>query len=371
MKSKNTNKQQKQSSPIIKKAKLPELELSNKPTVIISPEVQNQILYFHSVVKQKEWSGYLLCEQQGSIQDLNNLVLTCKHIHLLDIGTATYTEFGGETFNEVLDDIGDTALEYKVHKIHSHNSMKCFHSTTDMDDLHDNAENFPFLLSLIVNFEGTYDAKIAFIGTQGTPEKIVLNSRLKGEDLVLNAKDKEVLVLCNCNIVIQTPEYNTKRINKILASKEKAQEKLISTSPEKQFNLFNEEKYFGRFDKPQENHGTLDLNQSKIDKFLINLITLNPASNCITLYEALNDTQIETQDVSPGELDVYLETIDDNFQMFAEDEWKIGDLSIFQGSRIANTCIKRLHVYEDIPIVNNILKVLDIWDLEEANVIDL
>lgn len=44
--------------------------------------------------------------------------------------------------------------------------MSTFFSGEDMRELHDNTANYPFYLSLIVNFDGKYAAKIAFVASE-------------------------------------------------------------------------------------------------------------------------------------------------------------------------------------------------------------
>lgn len=71
-----------------------EVALSNKPTLIISKELQSQILYAHSVVGNVEWSGFVFFkEEKGTIKDLENFTLKAVYAHILDVGTSGYTEF--------------------------------------------------------------------------------------------------------------------------------------------------------------------------------------------------------------------------------------------------------------------------------------
>jgi len=120
-KNKNKKKKMYQVTPV--KPRLTELELLNKPTVIITKEVQNEILYFHSRTGKKEWSGFLLFEQEGTLEDINALRLKTKHIHLLDIGSETFTTYSSDTMEEIIEDLGDVALNYKIGQCHTHHSM--------------------------------------------------------------------------------------------------------------------------------------------------------------------------------------------------------------------------------------------------------
>ena len=76
----------------------------------------------------------------------------------------TSTEAGGDVSDAY--DIYEDGIECSTGLIHSHNNFNTFFSGTDMSELENNAKLYNYYLSLIVNFDGKYCAKIAFPGKQ-------------------------------------------------------------------------------------------------------------------------------------------------------------------------------------------------------------
>lgn len=110
-----------------------------------------------------EWSGILFYNIQGSIQDVENMVVTPIDILLRDIGNATFTAY--EFDEEVMEFIEKNDL-YMAHHghVHSHNTMSVFFSGTDTEELQDNCQTHNVYLSLIVNNFMDMSAKLAFLG---------------------------------------------------------------------------------------------------------------------------------------------------------------------------------------------------------------
>lgn len=133
-----------------------------------------------------------------------NFYCVVKDIFLMDIGSSTYTEYEfSERFIKYRMEHPET-LDYETAHTHSHQQMSTFFSGTDMQELQDNAPNYNYYLSLIVNnaFEPT--AKIAFIGEQEKTENIVRsffgdNGKLYKFNTKVNKKEK-VLFIYNCEI---------------------------------------------------------------------------------------------------------------------------------------------------------------------------
>jgi len=140
-----------------------------KPTVIISNELQAQITYLHNEFGNIEWSGFLLYEVlEGSLAAPENMVIKAVGIFPCDVGSSAYTEYDPGDFILDMDDAYDFLNKgYKLGHIHTHHSMSCFFSGTDMGELHSNAPNYAdsYYLSLIVNKSNSYCAKIAKIVT--------------------------------------------------------------------------------------------------------------------------------------------------------------------------------------------------------------
>ncbi len=133
-------------------------------SLIISKELQQQILYTHSIVGKKEFCAILLIKElSGSIQD-KNLSLIAQKMYPINIGTETYV--GGDITDEYarLMDFYSDSMDYKWAYMHTHHTMGSTPSGTDMNEVRDQASNYEYFLSLIVNFEGKYSAKLSFLG---------------------------------------------------------------------------------------------------------------------------------------------------------------------------------------------------------------
>ena len=128
--------------------------------LIIPAEVEAKIRHMCSVIHDVEWSGILFYTHEGNFED-DNFVATCKDIFIMDVGNSTYTEFKDscDVINyRALNDL----LDENIHEglIHSHNNMSTFFSGTDNATLVEEGTNCNHFLSLIVNNEGSYTARI-------------------------------------------------------------------------------------------------------------------------------------------------------------------------------------------------------------------
>lgn len=150
--------------------RFPEIHVSGvKPTVIISNELQAQITFLHNEFGNIEWSGFLLYKVvEGDLSAPENMVINAVGIFPCDVGSSAYTEYDPVDFILDMDDTYNFLTNgYKLGHIHTHHSMSCFFSGTDMAELHSNAPNYAdsYYLSLIVNKSNAYCAKIAKIVT--------------------------------------------------------------------------------------------------------------------------------------------------------------------------------------------------------------
>lgn len=147
-----------------------EAKLKDKATLFISNDIIDKIDHLHrEVTKGTEWSAILIYDtKEGDINDPKNWVLEVKDIIPMDVGNATYTEYnitGEDTY--AFSRWSDALMEgKKMGHLHTHHNMKCFFSGTDTSELHDNAPNHNYYLSLIVNYDDpkAWMAKIAICG---------------------------------------------------------------------------------------------------------------------------------------------------------------------------------------------------------------
>lgn len=230
------------------KKSLERLELSNKPKLVITKKLKNQIDFLHNKVGSHEWSGELITSEEGTINDLDNWTITAQDIYLADIGTPGFTgyEVDKGAFKAVdIIDLYDTYPELlegklKIHHIHTHHSMGAFFSGTDWENLEDRADVSNYFLMLIVNFKGDYCAKAAFKAkkTISSPTTLEFSNNLDGFKVMElgKAEDKEVLVVMNCEIVWEEPEVLVEpsfeeRFNKVkeaIEAEKKAKSALIT-----------------------------------------------------------------------------------------------------------------------------------------------
>jgi len=199
----------------------------NKPTVIISEKLQQEIDLAHTKVGPIEWCGVLLFKEvSGNIHD-GNLVIMADHFHLMDIGSAAHTSASitTETISEMMDKGGVFDMiedGYKRGLIHTHHNMATFFSGTDMEELQDNTRHYEYYLSLIVNFKGEYTAKIAMIGKPNKEESQVEYTYRFGKVYTSPTKLNDVLLTADCSIQFEQPpcnlvsEYFTNRLTEFV-----------------------------------------------------------------------------------------------------------------------------------------------------------
>lgn len=201
-------------------------------TLILSENLIKTIHYMHHVVnKGIEWSGTLLFkEPEGDITDPSNWVISAENLILMDVGTSGYTEYDISSSHPNVDLIMDAMVnDYKIGHIHTHHNMTCFFSGVDTQELHDNAPNHNYYLSLIVNYEGyeKWTAKVAAVGSIKRSGTITNETTLKGKDgHQVNSSVEEInddlqcLYIIPCNIKL-SPEAEAfyKSVEQIKKSK--------------------------------------------------------------------------------------------------------------------------------------------------------
>lgn len=127
--------------------------------LVIPTEVERKIRHLCQRVPNVEWSGTLFFTHEGSMEE-DNLVIICKDIFVMDIGSQAYTEF--DMSPEVISYMVDKPelLDMQMGLIHSHNNMATFFSGTDTNTLKEEGRDRNHFVSLIVNNAGTYTAAI-------------------------------------------------------------------------------------------------------------------------------------------------------------------------------------------------------------------
>ena len=173
------------------------LEIDQEISLIMPAELLGKIWYLCHEINNVEWSGLLFYQPIGDIKDLSTFKIIAKDVYLMDIGTSAYTEY---SFNESIMNFYDKfpeAMNYKIAHIHSHNSMNSFFSSTDNDELKDNAKNYNYYLSLIVNNKMDMVAKLAMAGKS---TQILTLKDNNGLLFNLDIKEKSIIGTINVNV---------------------------------------------------------------------------------------------------------------------------------------------------------------------------
>lgn len=143
----------------INNATLIKASLDYQPTLKITEVLEKKIRYLCNKFPSTEWSGALFFSYSGNIED-RDLIIECKDLYLMDIGTAGYTEFDMNADVIAYMAENQELLDCQIGLIHSHNQMATFFSGTDTATLKEEGLDRNNFVSLIVNNSGEYTAAI-------------------------------------------------------------------------------------------------------------------------------------------------------------------------------------------------------------------
>ena len=125
-----------------------------KFTTIVEDLLESKIRWLCEKFPHNEWSGILFYETEGKLAD-GSLKVYCKDMHLMDYGSATFTEYYEDgSMIKYMDD--HDLLLCNIGIIHSHNTMAAFFSGTDTNTLKQEGNDKDNFFSLIVNNAGKY-----------------------------------------------------------------------------------------------------------------------------------------------------------------------------------------------------------------------
>lgn len=292
---------------------LPQLTKGSATYKLIVPEnVEEKIRYLLRKFPSTEWSGVLFVTHKGTFEN-NDLVITCKDIYPMDLGTAGWTEF---KMNEDVAAYMAENIELfdcNIALIHSHHSMGAFFSSQDDKMLQQEGNDTNCFVSLVVDTKGQYVARITRkiqtkseisikrLGTSyeffGDGSKTVKQEEAEPITKVI---DKEVIEYFDLNVerheAPNTLSYLDDRFEEITQNKRKASQEskpfihpILNTSDNNFTDWFsNEEKSeklpFTSTKEPltEEEDSKLDdaeldwqPDQNKIHKALCHIITCN------------------------------------------------------------------------------------------------
>lgn len=292
---------------------LPQLIKGSATYKLIVPEnVEEKIRYLLRKFPSTEWSGVLFVTHEGTFEN-NDLVITCKDIYPMDLGTTGWTEF---KMNEDVAAYMAENIELfdcNIALIHSHHSMGAFFSQQDDRMLQQEGNDTNCFVSLVVDTKGQYVARITRkiqtkseisikrLGTSyeffGDGSKTVKQEEAEPITKVI---DKEVIEYFDLNVerheTPNTLSYLDDRFEEITQNKRKASQEskpfihqILNTSDNNFTDWFsNEEKSeklpFTSTKEPltEEEDSKLDdakldwqPDQNKIHKALCHIITCN------------------------------------------------------------------------------------------------
>lgn len=324
---KNSNNNSSQKNSQNKKKEFPIYQLNINPKLIISKKIQHQIAWLHNKVGGKEWSGLLFYKVDGSITDLDNIQFTATDIFLKDIGTSGFT---GYEFNEDIIDAYDTIDEAdnkKIGHIHTHYSMGAYFSNVDMSELHTNAPNHNYYLSLVVDFQQKYQGKLCMVGNIQQPDKTIVVPGEDGEmtEVTIPSNDRQQnLIIADCDIEYEQDQWFIDRYNKVLEEKEKQSSSNNKQNPNvnpcSQIETYNDfykinSGYIPRSSKDSSvYHNYNDASY----KFLIDILTVDESNK--NLDEALEECETMAESIGWDHSHMYYwkEYIVDNFHLLCE-----------------------------------------------------
>jgi hypothetical protein len=130
-----------------------------KINLIIPISVKNQIDHLHANYPNLEWCGlifYTITETEETV------TFTANFIVVLDLGSHAFTSSDNvaKAISTLLTKGLFTPPTMYYGMIHTHHTMGAFFSVTDNEELNNNAKNFLFYLSLVVDIKEEYVAKI-------------------------------------------------------------------------------------------------------------------------------------------------------------------------------------------------------------------
>lgn len=190
------------------------VDLDSKITLKITKNLFKKIDITCKTIPFLEWSGVVFYNiVKGSIKDPSKMVIEAKDLLLMNKGSQAHTSF---KFNAKVTDYImkmnylDDGTRWGL--IHSHNTMPTFFSTEDNSELSDNVDNYAIYLSLIVNNDNQYTAKVARKADVKYSKVIIDTVDENAEKLVLKNFDDslnkiESVVLANsCDIIMPEVE---------------------------------------------------------------------------------------------------------------------------------------------------------------------
>lgn len=198
----------------------------------VPKSVKEQIDYLHTKYPGKEWSGVLAYRTlDGNFEELDDFDFEVIAIYLMDLGKGASTDF---EYNEALANVYDICEEeygygledVKTGLIHSHHNMAAYFSSTDMSELKDNATKTNYYLSLVVNTDENYAAKVAFGSSVLIKEEHTIYDDEGNPKVFVLEKESATIIDLDLNVEIDNeqtlPEWFLDRYKEVEEENKKA-----------------------------------------------------------------------------------------------------------------------------------------------------
>ena len=315
------------------------LELKQKGKLIITKDVRKKIDQMHDRIGSTEWCGFIFYEKvEGNISDPETYVAKTTDIYMMDIGSHSYTESDNHTDDVIsMVDRIPAYMENRYGLIHTHHNMSAFFSGTDMQELHDNVHLYSYYLSLIVNFDGKWCAKIAkLIDVNSSSYTITEEDE---EDVLIEIPEKKVMVTFDLDIefeqlevyddVVELRITEIKERKKKEAEEKKAKMQSFNNNPYqlKMFDDINKNAHIGwypgykdwydQYDNLTKSPKTGFTEDDEIEWFISTVIYLDAHAN-EPLHDALEDLKNHESDPY---FSVYVDEMNDNVLDLAIDHF--------------------------------------------------
>lgn len=216
----------------------------------ITIELENMIRYLCYKYANKEWSGILFYKVKEWEPDCSKINIEAFDMLLMDIGTSGSTSFYYDPIivqYQMKRGILSSDCQYGL--IHSHNSMKAYFSETDRRTLSKEAHDRNHFLSLVVNNEGQYVAKITRVINKVFTGKAEYSYNSFKSKVVKYSKDINYaqkfveLISLKINIVRQKFDNIDERIEEINKKAEECRRKKMSVIGAVEESLFDKSAY--------------------------------------------------------------------------------------------------------------------------------
>lgn len=294
----------------------PVIKGSSTYKLIVPTEVEEKIRYLIRKFPHTEWSGVLFYTHQGSFEE-DNLVIVCKDIFPMDLGTSGWTEF------KMSEDVAAYMAENielfdcETGLVHSHHQLGAYFSGQDMKMVQQEGNDTNCFVSLVVDTRGKYvaivtrkvqtksEVTVKNLGTSyeffGEGTKGITHSNTETTKVV----DKEVIEYFDLDVerheVDNTLAYLDTRFDEIVQKKEATKNNTKSLSAFVD-NILNQKNYNSKeptlFDNipskvqnesflTAEDHRTLDdfadlgwkPNPKRVHKAVVTIITCSFITN--------------------------------------------------------------------------------------------